>query len=145
MTSYCKKIASAARLLRTREYSLDEITSFRRSQLNKLISHAYETVPYYRRLFKKNGIHPRNIRNENDLSIIPITHKKDIQKLPIEDLISSNCKLDNLIRRLTHGSTGEPLTVRRTWLEERLLQVRRRRAYQYLGVRIKDKRADIYQ
>jgi phenylacetate-CoA ligase len=143
MLSPYEKLKSAAWFLKMKEVSRDEIAAFRRSQLKKVISHAHETVPYYNRLFRENGIRPRHIKNETDLNIIPITRKKDIQNLPLKDLISRSCKPENLICRLTHGSTGVPFIVRRTWFEERLLQAGRRRAYQYLGVRARDRKADI--
>jgi phenylacetate-CoA ligase len=107
--------------------------------MQRLIHHAYWHVPYYRELFDNAGIRPSDIRTLEDLPIIPVTHKRDMQPLRPEEVTSSGINLKSLIIRRSSGSTGEPFVMRRTWMEERLLQAFRRRAMYWLGQRPGDK------
>lgn len=121
--------------------SRDEIVAFQNKQLRRLIDHAYKNVPYYRRLFNQNGLKPQDIRTTEDLPAIPITSKKDIQALPIEEVVACNVNLKQLVLHTTSGSSGEPSIIRRTRMEDRLLNVFRQRAMHYWGLRITDRRA----
>lgn len=130
-------------LLRHPDVSRDEIVAFQNKQLRCLISHAYENVPYYRRLFDQKGLKPDDIQSVADLPAVPITSRKDLQSLPVEDIMACGVNSKHLIVRITSGSSGEPLTIRRTWLEERLLGAFRRRAMHYHGLRMTDRMAKI--
>jgi phenylacetate-CoA ligase len=121
----------------------EEIVNFRNERLRQLIHHAYGKVNYYRKLFDQKGLKPSEIQSVADLPAIPITSKKDLQSLPAEDVTASGVDPESLIVRNTTGSTGEPFTIRRTWFEERLLNIFRRRAMHDLGVRSLDKTASV--
>jgi len=56
--------------------------SFRRlsNYINEVI---YPYHPYYRKLFKENGIKPSDIRKPSDLSRIPVTYKDDYRPDPL--------------------------------------------------------------
>jgi phenylacetate-CoA ligase len=126
-------ISNAAAFLRHPRGTRSHITHFQDRRLRQLVSHAYERVPYYRRLFDSAGVHPRHIRGTADLERIPITRKSDIRTLPASDLVARGVDPDKLIAHSTGGSTGEPFTIRRSWIEERTLGLIRRRALQYYG------------
>lgn len=130
-------------LLRHPDATRDEIIAFQNRQLRRLITHAYENVPYYRRLFDQNSLKPSDIQSVADLSALPITSKKDLQLLPTEEIVARNVNPEHLIVRMTSGSSGEPFTIRRTWLEERCLDAFRKRTMHYYGLRITDRQADI--
>jgi phenylacetate-CoA ligase len=76
-------------------------------KLRKMISHAYENVPFYHKLFKEAGIRPEDIRTLADIKKIPITYKSDVQARSEEFLARGyderNCRV-----RYTSGSTGNP-------------------------------------
>lgn len=127
--------AVLGRMPKTRE----EIVALQQQQLRRLVTHAYKNVPYYRRLFDRQGIKPHDIRTVADLSAIPVTTKKDLQAVPIEDIVARGVDPRRLITRTTSGSSGEPFTIRRTWLETRLLQAFRIRAMRDFGLQITDK------
>src|SRR3972149_1379245 len=121
----------------------EEIVAFQNRQLRHLITHAYNNVPYYRRLFDQNGLTPHDIRSIADLPAIPIKSKKDLQSLPAEEVVANGVDPEHLISHRTSGSSGEPFTILRTWLEERLLGALRLRALHYLGLRVRDRTASI--
>src|SRR3990172_5040742 len=104
-------------LIRDPKREREEIVSFQNRQLRRLVTHAYENVHYYRKLFDRNRIKPQDIRSVEDLSIIPITSRKDIQSLSVEEVVSRGVNPNHLIDHKTSGSSGEPITIRLTWLE----------------------------
>lgn len=130
-------------LLRHSNVAREEIIAFQNRRLRRLVAHAYKNVPHYRKLFDRERLKPSDIKSVADLSIIPITSKKDLQSLPVEEVLSNGVNPDNLIVRTTSGSTGEPFTIRRTWFEERLLGALRLRARHRLGLRTSDRTASI--
>ncbi|SRR5579885_927454 len=130
-------------LLRRPDATRDEITAFQNKQLRRLITHAYENVPYYRRLFDRNGLKPSDIQSISDLPTIPITSKRDLQSLPVREIISRDVNPEHLIVHITSGSSGEPLTIRRTQLENYLFGLFRLRNAMRVGLRMRDIQANI--
>ncbi len=131
-------------LIRNPKRAREEIVSFQNRQLRRLVTHAYENVPYYRKLFDRNGIKPQDIRSVEDLSIIPITSRKDIQSLSVEEVVSRGVNPNHLIDHKTSGSSGEPITIRRTWLEQTIFVLFRLRAAMHgPGLRMTDRQATI--
>jgi phenylacetate-CoA ligase len=114
--------------------SRERLVAFQDRRIQEIVSHAYENVPFYRRLFDSNGLHPRHIRGVRDLRLIPVTSKSDLRGADPADLIARGVKPSRLIEHSTGGSTGEPFTVRRSWSEERTLGLLRRRALRDFGV-----------
>jgi hypothetical protein len=52
-----------------------DLRAWQDARLRRLMLHAYEAVPHYRRLFDKHRLHPRHIRGTVDLDLIPFTDK----------------------------------------------------------------------
>jgi len=109
------------------------LTQFQNRRLRRVIEHAYNRVPYYRKLLDSVGVHPRHIGGVADLERIPITTKSDIKHLPLTDLLAKGTDPSRLIEHSTGGSTGEPFTIRRSWIEERVLGELRRRTLRLYG------------
>jgi phenylacetate-coenzyme A ligase PaaK-like adenylate-forming protein len=121
----------------------DVIVAYQDWHLRRLIDHAYRNVPYYRALFDRHGVAPGRIRTVTDLSCVPITTKRDLQETPARDVVASGLDPDRLLVHTTSGSSGEPLSIRRAWLEERLGTAFRMRALRDFGLRPTDRRVDI--
>lgn len=143
MNSLLNQLSSIRSFLRHPKLAREGIVSFQNKQLRRLIAHAYENVPYYRRLFDRNGIKPNDIQSVADLPLIPISSKRDLQSLPAEEIVARGTDPESLILRRTSGSSGEPFSIRRTWLEERILGVLVLRSTLDLGIRITDKIAKV--
>ena len=116
-----------------------EMDAFRDARLREIVRHAWEQVPYYRRMFEQQGVRASDIRCVADLSALPILSKKDLQALPAADITARGLDPDGLIPHLTSGSTGRTVTIRRTWFEERWLNAFRRRAERTFGQRPMDR------
>ena len=123
--------------------SRDEVIAYQNERLRRLVNHAYRTVPYYRALFDRHGISPDQIRSVADLASVPVTTKRDLQRAPMRDLIAHGLDPDRLIVHTTSGSSGEPLSIRHTWLEERVGSAFRLRALHDFGLRATDRRVEI--
>ncbi len=117
----------------------DEIVAYQNKQLGRLIAHAYRNVPYYRKMFDRKGLKPQDIKTLADLALIPVTSKNDLQSLPAREVLAQGIRTKHLVVHKTSGSSGEPSIIRRTWLEERLLNAFRWRAIHYFGLRMTDK------
>ena len=55
------------------DWSQDRILEYRDARLRAFVEHCAETVPYYRRLFKKEGIDRKRIHTLDDLKQVPAT------------------------------------------------------------------------
>lgn len=130
------------RLLHRRGEHAD-VLAFQNRRLRQLVSHCYRNVPYYRRLFERAGLHPQDIQSLDDLKKIPITSRGDIQFEEPSQLCAEGVKLESLLVRRTSGSSGAPLSIRRHWLEERLLLAHRLQFFRSIGLGIQARRLSI--
>lgn len=88
--------------------SREELEADQFGRLRALLHHAFETVPFYREMFREAGIHPDEIKSRADYAKLPCL-TKHIIKDNREALISSRFDINALHSNSTGGSTGEPL------------------------------------
>jgi phenylacetate-CoA ligase len=112
-------------------------------RLRRVIAHARERVPYYRKLFDEHGVDPDAVTDRTGLSSLPLTNREDLQALPAHDLLAAGVNAAHLLSYTTSGSSGRPFTIRRTWAEERRLAAFRMRAMREHGLRFTDREANI--
>jgi len=129
--------------LRPQVVSRSQLDRYRDRRLRRLVEHAYRNVPYYRSLFDANGLQPRHIQTVADIERIPISSRTDIQTADPRDVVARGIDPDRLMSRTTSGSSGQPLTVRRTWLEDRAKLVSNPRLMLEMGLRPRDRRVSI--
>ena len=127
--------------LLTAPSSRETLRTFQTRRLRALVRHAYERVPYYRRLFDRAKLTPEDIRTLDDLPRIPPSQKSDFRDVPEEDVIARGVDPGQLITYPTSGSTGLPMLVRCTRFESRLLQAFRMQVMMRLGLRVIDRRS----
>jgi len=120
-----------------------QIQAFQNGRLRRLVHHACERVPYYRCLFQEAGLRSQDIRGVEDLERIPITTRQTLQSLPVQDLVARGFDVGKLVVHRTSGSSGEPLNIRRTVFEDRLLQAHRLKVLLNLGMRWTDRRTAV--
>ena len=99
-------------MLKNQWKSYPTLRKMQNNKLRKLIDHAYTHVPYYKDLFESNHLKPDDIRQTDDLTIIPVSTKKDIQNAPLDKIISQIHRRSKLIKISTSGSSGDPLQPR---------------------------------
>lgn len=90
--------------------SPDEISAYADDQVRKIVSFAVQTVPYYRALFRKEGLSAREIGGTRDLCNIPLLEKDPIRQDP-KLLVSDRYDIRKLRKIHTTGTTGTPLVI----------------------------------
>lgn len=88
--------------------SQSDVDRIRNNKLKKMIGFCYEHVEYYKQLFDEAGVNPNSIRDERDISWMPIL-TKDIVRDNIHSLIPDNIDSIPHIMEHTSGSTGSSL------------------------------------
>lgn len=94
-------------LLQSQKWSIERLENYQYRKLNELLNYAYMNSEYYRDIFKKNNIHPKNIKSVKDLYMIPILNKKDL--IENSSKIQTKKGKEKLFYSETSGSTGKPL------------------------------------
>ena len=89
-------------------WSREKLEDYQLQQLRKLLHHAYDKVPYYRRIFDERGLKPKNIQTFSDLKKLPYLTKEIIRENS-PDLVAKNYLRSKLQYITTGGSTGMPL------------------------------------
>lgn len=95
-------------------FSKEELKKIQWRKLKILLDHCYYKIPYYRKLFDENMIHPDKIKCISDFKQIPILTKQDI-KNNFTELINPYIKQKDIFYDSTSGSTGIPLQLARSW------------------------------
>lgn len=101
-------LAHLAELDRTQWASLDELNRIQQVELGKLLRHAYESTPYYRRRFDEMSVHPHDIDRVEDLTKLPLMTRDEATDT-LEERTSRKPPLPD-IRKMTSGTTGRPLS-----------------------------------
>lgn len=86
----------------------EKLRDIQSQKLVKLVRHAYDTVPFYKRLFDELHISPDDIRGIQDHHKLPILTKEIIRTNYPDALISTAFDKGKLTEKATSGSTGEP-------------------------------------
>lgn len=126
------EIAEFAGLLARKRWSRDRLESLRRDKLQRLIRHAYQHVPYYRDLMKREGIEPQDIREASDLARFPVTTKRQLREAA--SLALASATRDHMILE-TSGHSGVPFNVHLSAAEYRTRRLREFRMLIGVGVR----------
>ncbi len=87
--------------------SIVEIKKFQEAQIPGLLSYLNKNSNFYRELFQQNDVDFKSINTVEDLSIIPVTTKDDLQKRTDDFLcVPINMVVDFVT---TSGTLGEPV------------------------------------
>jgi len=84
------------------------LQEYQMRELQRLLVHCYENVPYYRRVFDERGLKPSQIQSPSDLRQLPYLRKEQIRKEP-QAFLARNRRLERLEYRYTTGTSGQPL------------------------------------
>jgi len=124
-------------LQKTQWLPRQEIERLQARNLRVLLKHAYETVPYYRRVFRERSLSPSDIKSVDDLMKLPILTKADIRK-NLGDLVSQGFPKSSLILGRS-GGTGDQIKFYTTKEEMNWVFAAEYRAYDWGGYRLGDR------
>lgn len=88
--------------------SVDHMQALQWNRLKRLLDHAYENVPFYRRRLDDLGLHPTDIKSPEDWCRIPVLTRTDVQE-NLEDLIATDHDRGSIRQNTTGGSSGTPM------------------------------------
>jgi phenylacetate-CoA ligase len=126
-------------LERSQWWSEDELREWQKKKLQDLLRHAYANVPYYRRMFNKQGISPENVRDPDDLKILPVL-TKDMIRADFKDFMSNDIGKRRAVLNSTAGSTGTPFKYYSDMDAFSMSWAATFRAWTWAGYRLGDKR-----
>lgn len=86
----------------------DDLRKLQMRRLRQQLIDAYRYVPFYRHRMTQAGLTPLDIRTHDDLRLLPVLTKRDIQDHQ-DLLVSSNVPPSKRHQNQTGGSTGSPL------------------------------------
>lgn len=92
---------------RLEKLSQPDLQAWQLDQLQRLVRHAYENVPYYRERYQQEGIHPEDIKTLQDFGALPTITKEDVNA-NLDKLVSPTVR-GKLYSNQTGGSTGQPM------------------------------------
>ena len=95
-------------LNKTQWLTMPQMRELQDEKLRRLVRHAYRNVPYYRAKMQEAGIHPDDIRTQDDLHKLPLLSKQDVRDHIYFDIMSENHDKSDVLKITTSGSTGEP-------------------------------------
>ena len=106
---YGSEISRQWKALRQAEFlPYQQILEVQNAKLRRLVEHAYNSVPYYHRLFDHLGLQPEDIQRKEDLVKIPILTKQTIRD-NYDDMFSDAVDPKRFRKSSSGGSTGTPL------------------------------------
>ncbi len=89
-------------------WSRAQLEEYQMQQLSRLLEHAYNNVPYYRKIFEERGLKPSNIQNLYDFKSFPQLDKNTF-KANAEQLVDQTLDRKKLSKNHTSGTTGKAL------------------------------------
>jgi len=120
-------------LLRNETLSRKQIEEIQWEKLEKLIRYAYDSVPYYRKMWQGIGLRPRDIHNFDDFTDkIPIISKTDVRN-HFNEFISEKPNPGVYLVE-TSGTTGYPVTFLRDGVARSFTMAGRFRGRSWWGV-----------
>ena len=97
-----------AELDKSQYWSTNKLVDQQWTLFKAMVSHAFETCPYYRQKYREAGITPSDLRSRADIDRVPTITKEEIQEYR-DEMVSTKYSTGSLIPDMTGGSTGSPM------------------------------------
>src|ERR1700745_1569760 len=124
------------RAFQKRERWTDErLMNFAEQGIRETLVHAFETVPYYQRVWRAAGITQSDLKwmTIANLSRLPVTPKEHLRAEP-QAFVARDVARRKLRRYYSSGSTGTPITAICTASEHRrFIAAREARSFKWAG------------
>jgi len=117
-------------------FSIDEIRKLQFRKLKETIEYAYAKSKFYKEMFKKLKISPKDIKRIEDIQRIPITTKDDLRERNFDFVtVSSDDWVDCFA---TSGTTGKPIYLPCTKEDLKRIANLTAKSFQIAGVKKED-------
>jgi phenylacetate-CoA ligase len=117
-------------------WSAERMQAYVEIQLRRMLKHAWEHVPYYRRNWGAAGITSGMLHSFgwDDLPILPMVAKPELRRAPEDFLARRELRWQVRLLESTSGSTGEAVTVTSTpALQRAYMAAREARSFRWAG------------
>lgn len=93
------------------QYSEEQWNEYQKNELRKLLVHAYENVPFYRKKYSEHGFKRADLLHFElkDISSLPFLEKDELRKFGKTELLNTKRKKGNFYS--SSGSTGTPTSI----------------------------------
>ena len=137
-------LAILYQLERTQWWSADQLIKHQLFQLNELLKHAHDTVPFYRNRLDSAGIRPGGRLTLDEWRALPLLTRRDVQSAG-SALVSRAvpAQFGGVTHTQTSGSTGEPVKLRKTDLDHLVWEAITLREHDWHGRDMSGKLASI--
>jgi len=88
--------------------SPEELEKYQLARLKAVLTHAFQEVPYYGKLFRSIGFHPSDVTRIEHIRELPILDKDTI-RAQFDSLQSREMERYSPVKARTSGSSGKPL------------------------------------
>jgi len=95
---------------RLRRLKDEKLREYQNKKFRRIVKFAY-TVPLYHDKYKKEGVHPEDIKGIEDIKKLPMVSKYDFKQYYPDGIVSSNIDRNKLIEVRTSGTTGKSLSI----------------------------------
>jgi len=114
-------------------WSGDALRDMQSGLLRRLIRHAVNHTPYYRKLLDERGMHPDDFRSVSDLRFLPLLDRDTVR----ETLEARTALVPRwVVKKSTSGTTGTPVVVKYNAESRHWRDATRWRGYGWAGYRI---------
>jgi phenylacetate-CoA ligase len=138
-----KGIQTYHQLLKHSQYwSEEKIKEFQVQQMQNILRHAFENIPFYRKRFMECAFNPyRDFQDIGDIKRIPVLRQSEARNA--KEQLAYNPELRNSIELRTSGTTGEPFICYASpkhWIVEQGVLWRH---WKWMGYKFRDRMAII--
>jgi phenylacetate-CoA ligase len=116
-------------------WSVERLRRYQSARLRALVQHCWQSVPIYRRALEQARVDPVRFRGLEDLATLPIMTRLELQRADPEETTARSLVPSTWVIHRTSGSSGAPLTIRRTAFEEWLVRAFRLQTRMRHGLR----------
>jgi len=119
-------------------WSEEKLKVYQMTKIQKLVYYVYNNIPYYQKLFRKEGIHPNDINSIKQFKKIPVL-TKEIARAENMNLIPKFSNLKNIRKTKTGGTSGPPLIIYRDAATRSFTWSAFYRWYDWIGIDLGDR------
>lgn len=122
-----------------------QLDTYRLRKLQELIAYSYENVRYYKNLFNRLGLNPKDFRTLDDIRKIPVLTKEEVRAHSSEFISEAINLKDRKIKiAKTGGTTGMPLLFYKNTATRDFTWGSYNRWYGWMGISPNDKVAVLW-
>ena len=129
-------------LNRSQFWGREKIEQYQWQLFTEMLEYAYRQVPYYNQLLKNHGLSPSDIRDPEDLRLVPILSKKEVEENFCQ-LKANGIEAWRIKPNSTSGSTGTNFR----FLSDKGAQIRsalQKRCYDWMDIDYLEKKIIIW-